>query len=94
MLFTETAARFHPGRLVATSALLESVPREELFAAYARHLNCDWGDVSESDKRANECALRFGDRIVSAYHSKAGEEFFIITEADRSSTTLLRSDEY
>ena len=94
MLFTETSGRFSPGKLVATPGLLEQVPREEIMAAYVRHLNCDWGDVSDQDKRRNELALQTGTRLFSGYHSKEGIQFWIITEADRSATTCLLPYEY
>ena len=94
MLFTETSRRFSPGRLVATPGLLEQVPYEEIMAAYFRHLNCDWGDVPDQDKRRNDLALQNGARLFSGYHSKDGVQFWIITEADRSATTCLLRYEY
>ena len=65
MLFTETSGRFNPGRLLATPGLLSAVPREEILAGYARHLNCDWGEVSGSDLESNEYALRHRERLLS-----------------------------
>lgn len=94
MLFTETSGCFSPGLLVATPGLLEQVPHEEILAAYTRHLNCDWGDVSDEDKQNNDLALQHGERLLSAYRSKAGVRFWIITEADRSATTCLLPKEY
>ena len=94
MLFTETSGRFNPGRLLATPGLLSAVPREEILAGYARHLNCDWGEVSDADRRSNEYALRHRERLLSVYRSKAGIRFWIITEADRSATTCLLPEEY
>jgi len=60
--------------------------------AFQRHLQCDWGDVT--DKRANVQALQTGGRLLSAYHSSEGQEFWIITEADRSATTILLPEDY
>ena len=94
MLFTETSGRFHPGRLVATQGLLQQVPREEILNAYARHLNCDWGEAPKEDKARNESALQHGGHLLSAYRSKSGVRFWIITEADRSITTCLLPSEY
>ncbi len=87
MLFVETSGRFNPGRLVATPAVLEAVPREELLTCYSRHLCCDWGEVV--DRSFNDCALQSGGRLLSVYKSKAGVKFCIITEADRSATIFL-----
>lgn len=94
MLFTETSGRFSPGRLVATRNLLEWVPKEEILRAYCRHLNCDWGNIPDSDKQHNNYALNHGGRLLSAYRSVGGIHFWIITEADRSSTTCLLPEEY
>ena len=94
MAYTTTAPAFALGRLVATPAVLEAVPRKELFQALGRHLTCDWGDLTDADKRRNESALRYGERLLSAYQSKDGTRFWIITEADRSATTVLLPEDY
>ncbi len=92
MLFVETSGRFNPGKLVATPAGLEAVPREELLTCYSRHLCCDWGEVA--DPSTNDLAVRTGDRLLSVYKSKADVKFWIITEADRSATTILLPEDY
>lgn len=94
MLFIETSGKFVPGKLVATPAVLESVPRNELLSAYSRHLCCDWGDVCPQDKQSNDRAIKNGERLFSAYHSRDGIKFWIITEADRSATTVLLPEDY
>lgn len=86
--------RFQLGQVVATPGIMELVPRYELFAALARHQHGDWGDVSEADKRANNAALRNDERILSVYRSSEGTKFWIITEADRSYTTVLLPSDY
>lgn len=86
--------RFPMGRLLATPGVLETVSAEDIAAALERHLKCDWGDVCEADKRYNNEALRDGTRLLSAYHTSEGLKFWIITEADRSATTVLLPDEY
>lgn len=58
-----------------------------------RHLRGDWGDLCDDDKAANDMALIAGTRIFSAYHTPEGK-IWIITEADRSSTTVLTPEEY
>ena len=67
---------------------------EELFQLLERHLCGDWGDVSDSDARANELALRHDLRIMSWYQTSCGARIQIITEADRSVTTILLAKEY
>lgn len=59
-----------------------------------RHINGDWGDLDEEDKSANNWAVDNEARILSAYHTEKGQKIWIITEADRSATTLLLPDEY
>jgi hypothetical protein len=54
----------------------------------------DWGDLDEHDRRENELSFREGFRILSSYNLPNAERLWIITEADRSATTLLRPDEY
>ena len=53
------------------------------------HVNGDWGDMPEEDKQENEFSIQHGFRIFSAYTTSAGERIWIITEADRSATTIL-----
>jgi hypothetical protein len=60
----------------------------------ARHFAGDWGDVSAEDWKGNQYALENGLRILSSYHTSAGEQLWVITEADRSVTTLLLPEEY
>jgi hypothetical protein len=59
-----------------------------------RHVNGDWGDVPEEDRQENEFSVEHGFRILSAYTTSAGEKIWIITEADRSATTILLPEEY
>lgn len=87
--------KFDLGRIVATPGALETIEEsgESADSLIRRHHTGDWGDVCEDDATANEQALIDGERILSVFHSK-GEKLYVITEADRSSTCLLRADEY
>ena len=97
-----TAAKFHPGRIVATPGALEALRASgqspETFLA--AHLDGYWGgDLCEEDRLLNDEALIDGSRILSAYRTLCGERIWIITEsADdhgrRYSTTLLLPEEY
>lgn len=63
----------------------------------ARHVRGDWGDVCADDAQANEDALKHGARLLSAYHYGEGRDrvkLWVITEADRSATTVLLPEEY
>jgi len=87
---------FPLGQVVATPgalALLEANGMDPL-AFLIRHVCGDWGDLVEDDRHENELSVREGFRILSAYNLPDGEKLWILTEADRSSTTLLRPDEY
>ena len=57
-------------------------------------MGADWGDVSEEDRKANDEAIDFGSRILSSYADRHGIRFWIITEADRSATTILLPEDY
>lgn len=86
--------KFPLGTLVATPGVLSDIPPEDAIVALARHLQGDWGDLCPEDLRANDHALAHGLRILSAYKSQAGVRFWIVTEADRSSTCILLPEEY
>lgn len=94
MSTTNALGRFRSGRLVATPSVLEAVPRNELINAFYRHLRCDWGDVCDYDRERNNQALLSGDRLFSVYHSANHIKFWIITESDRSATTILLPEDY
>ncbi len=59
-----------------------------------RHMSNDWGELSDEDERENELSLKEGFRLLSAYRTAKGQKLWIITEADRSATTILLPDEY
>ena len=86
--------RFHPGRLMITRNAKDVLPHMEVNAAIERHLNGDWGDVCPSDWQLNEDALKHGDRLLSVYHTHDDVKFWIITESDRSTTTVLLPSDY
>jgi hypothetical protein len=66
----------------------------EVHAALERHECGDWGECCRADWRANDAALKAGDRLVSVYRTADGKKFWIITEHDRSMTTVLLPEEY
>jgi hypothetical protein len=87
-------ARFPLGFLVATPGALAAVQPDDLRAALSRHLRGDWGLVCADDWQANDRALVEETRLLSTYDTAGGKRFWIITEADRSTTTVLLPDEY
>jgi hypothetical protein len=58
-----------------------------------RHVSGDWGGVGAEDSAMNDAAVKNGDRLLSSY-TISGEKVWVITEADRSSTTMLLPSEY
>lgn len=89
-----TEAKFQLGQLLATPNALSKIPNEDIQTALSRHLHEDWGDVCEEDWKANDHALKTERRLLSAYLSTEGVKFWIITEADRSVTTVLLPEDY
>jgi hypothetical protein len=83
-----------PTRLVMTPGARDGVHPDDMLAAVARHFAGDWGELSDDDRRANELAVVGGERVFSAYHDRQRVKFYVITEADRSSTCVLLPDEY
>jgi hypothetical protein len=59
-----------------------------------RHVTGDWGEVDDHDQQENEFSVEHGFRLLSSYPVSNGAKIWIITEADRSSTTLLLPSEY
>lgn len=88
------------GRLVMTPGVQSHVAQSLQLQCIRRHERGDWGDVCDEDRGANESALRYGTRLLSVYKLEddtpecAGLKLWIITEADRSATTLLLPEEY
>ena len=78
------------GALGAFAEALEESP--DTFIS--RHESGDWGEVDAHDRQANEYAVAHGLRVLSAYRLGTGVKIWIITEADRSSTTILLPEEY
>jgi hypothetical protein len=89
-----TAPLFSLGRTVATPGALDAIPAEAITLAISRHERGDWGLVGEHDRAENERSLKEGFRLMSVYETAIGVRFWIITEADRSATTVLLPDEY
>lgn len=88
--------RFSLGAIVATPGALRALDEsgESALDFLRRHVSGDWGELDEEDKRENELSLAQGFRLLSAYRLRTDEKLWIITEADRSVTTLLLPDEY
>ena len=87
---------FALGRLVATPGALELLTRSEQtpLEFLALHSRGDWGECCPEDANENDFSVKAGFRIFSVYRARNGEKLWVITEADRSVTTLLLPSEY
>ena len=85
---------FPLGRTVITQGARAELGPGDLLSALRRHSSGDWGDLDAADKARNDDALLHGDRLLSSYRSGGGVKFYVITEADRSYTTILLPQEY
>lgn len=86
----------HLGLIVATPQAIDVLRQAEQKASefLNRHAYGDWGEVSKADRNLNDRAIREGERVISAYRTRNDHRLWIITEADRSCTTLLLPEEY
>jgi hypothetical protein len=87
-------AVFRLRRIVATPNALESLTPDDILQGIQRHQAGDWGNLPDDDRTSNDRALAQGGRIFSAYHAHNGTRFWIITESDRSVTTVLLPEDY
>lgn len=85
---------FELGRIVATPGALEVLGPEEPIVLLQRHQSGDWGDVSPGDARENRLSVKRGFRVLSSYPVGDGLRVWVITEGDRSATTILLPEEY
>lgn len=82
------------GRTVITANAKNILSDLDIATALSRHQSGNWGELCDEDREVNEDALENGFRIMSAYTSKNGTKFWVITEADRSCTTVLMPEDY
>jgi hypothetical protein len=85
---------FKMGQVLVTYNSMAELNIADIARALARYGNCDWGDSKEEDVESNELAITNNEQIFAAYCDKQDMEFFIVTEADRSTTTVTLPNEY
>lgn len=82
------------GKTVMTLGVSEGIAPNEVFKALQRNESGDWGEVKSEDRESNEEALKSGDRLLSIYKDSNGTRFYVMTEANRSVTTVMLVSEY
>ncbi len=89
-------SKFDFGRVVATTTLANYCEKKgfSMLPYLIRHANGDWGDVCKEDWKSNDEALKNGLRLLSEYKLPDDRRIWIITEWDRSATTLLFPEDY
>jgi hypothetical protein len=87
-------SKFPLGRLMITPGAKSALSEQDIQRALNAHASGKWGELDREDVEANDQALKRGGRLVSVYQSEVGERFYVITEADRSHTTILLPTEY
>ncbi|HYW38269.1 MAG TPA: hypothetical protein VE957_09165 [Terriglobales bacterium] len=88
---------FPLGQVVATPGALAALEKsgQEPHEFLSRHVQGEWGDLCEEDRKGNQLSLERGFRLLSSYRTNAGDaKVWVITEADRSVTTILLPEEY
>lgn len=87
--------KFELGQIYLTKGIREYFSCDIVLVSQLvfRHGMREWGDLDAEDRKANEDAIKNGERIVSVYHTQ-DEKIYVITEWDRSMTTVLLADEY
>jgi len=91
--------KFKMGDVVITEEidrLIKSFPKFKNYVCKCveRHSECDWGNMEEAEKKENRFAIKHGERIFSAYKSDRYPNIFVVTERDRSITTVLCAEEW
>ena len=85
--------KFVVGQIVITANAQTTLDPSDVQQGLSRHISCDWGDICSEDAQSNNHAVKHGGRLLSVYGEK-DQRFWIITECDRSVTTILMPQDY
>ena len=94
MITSPLSLSFPLGQTVITRNANSQLHPEDVFLSLRRHAARDWGDVCAADKTENDLSLKEGFRLLSSYKDRNGTKFWVITEGDRSVTTVLLPEDY
>jgi hypothetical protein len=93
LIYTMKSTKFPLGQMLITANAAARLDGVAVTEGLRRHASGDWGEVPPEDAQQNEFGLKHGERLLSAY-GKGGNRFWIITERDRSVTTVLMPEDY
>lgn len=82
------------GQVVITANAKDQLSLQDVSTGLSRHVVGDWGDIDKEDWQANNDALEQGSRLLSVYHDSSGVKYWVISEHDRSVTTVLLPEDY
>jgi hypothetical protein len=94
IIMDATLAKFAPGQIRVTSGAQEKLSCYDLALALTRHLTGDWGELVGEERKSNEQSLTGSGRLLSRFANETGTVHWVVTEADRSATTVLLPEEY
>lgn len=94
MIAFDFGPKFSLGRVVITAQAALDLPVEDIHWALHRHARGDWGDVDPHDQEQNRLALEGGGMLLSVYRARNGTKFWIVTEGNRDSTTVMLPEDY
>ena len=94
MTSTVSASMFPIGNVVITRGALRDLDPDDVLRCLVRHMAGDWGELGKFDWTQNDDAVEYGGRLFSSYRTRSGSTFWIITECNRSVTTILLPEDY
>jgi hypothetical protein len=94
MIAFDFGPKFSLGEVNITPRAAQKLPPEDITTAIRRHSRGDWGDLDLEDQQLNDQRLEKGGPIASIYTASNGLKFYVLTEADRSVTTVLLPEDY
>ena len=93
-MIQEKAWKFELGQVLITPNAQNTIDNQDVMKALSKHMAGDWGDCCSEDWEANQQSLQEEERLFSVYHDRNGVKFWVITEWDRSATTILLPEDY
>jgi hypothetical protein len=94
MLPLDPSPRFSLGEIILTEGASSKLSQTEIESGLHRHATGDWGEIDAECRQQNNKRVEIGGTLASIYKTAAGVKFYIITESERTATTILLPEEY